>query len=67
MKTQYGWHVIKKEDERDSPAPEFSQVKDEIRQIIAQENYIALTTKARETYQVEILDETLKGEVEALE
>ena len=30
VKTQFGWHIIKVEDKRTKPAPEFDKVKDQI-------------------------------------
>ena len=66
VKTQFGWHVIKKEDERESQPPSYDQVKDQIRQLVAQEKYLELIKVAREKYTYEILDETLKTQVEAL-
>ena len=34
VKTQFGWHIIKVEDKRTRPMPEFEKVKDQI------ENYV---------------------------
>ncbi len=67
VKTQFGWHIIKKEDERDSSPPEFDVVKEQIRQILAQEKYIALTEEARKNFNAEILDEALRKQIEALQ
>ena len=30
VKTQFGWHIIKVEDKRTKPVPEFDKVKDQI-------------------------------------
>ena len=30
VKTQFGWHIIKVEDKRTKPVPEFDQVKDQV-------------------------------------
>jgi len=65
VKTQFGWHVILKEEEREKPKPEFEQVKDQIRQAVYREKYFDLVKQAREETKVEILDEALKSAVEA--
>ncbi|WP_075997469.1 peptidylprolyl isomerase [Salaquimonas pukyongi] len=65
VKTQFGWHVILKEEEREKPKPQFDQVKDQIRQVVYREKYFELVKKAREETDVEILDADLKSAVEA--
>ena len=64
VKTQFGWHIIYKEDERDRQPPEFEQVKEQIRQLIAREKYFKLTQDARAKYKFEILDEDLKAKLD---
>ena len=66
VQTQFGWHVLFKEDERDRQPPAFDQIKDNIRQAVARERYLALTQSAREKFEIEILDEELKSQVESL-
>ena len=66
VKTQFGFHVIKKEDERDEPLPTFESAKDQVRQIVMREKYFDTVQKAREAIKVEITDEALKAEVEAV-
>ena len=56
VKTQFGWHIIKVEDKRTKPVPEFDKVKDQIETYVqrkAQADYIA---KLREANKVERLD-----------
>jgi peptidyl-prolyl cis-trans isomerase C len=56
VKTQFGWHIIKVEDKRTKPVPEFAKVKDQIETFVvrkAQADYIA---KLREGAKVERLD-----------
>ncbi len=60
VKTQFGWHVILVEDERDSKPPEFDQVKDQIRQVVLREKYSQLLDKLKEDNKLEISDEVLK-------
>ena len=67
VKSQFGWHIIFKEDERDSQPPSFDEVKEQVRQAIARENYFKLTQDARAKYEIEILDEDLKAQVESLQ
>ncbi len=60
VKTQFGFHVIKVEDTRMAPPPALDQVKDQIRQLVMRDKYIALLAKAKEGTKVEVLDENLK-------
>ena len=65
VKTQFGWHVILKEEAREKPKPEFDQVQDQIRQVVFREKYFDLIKAARSETEVEILDEELKAAVDA--
>jgi peptidyl-prolyl cis-trans isomerase C len=56
VKTQFGWHIIKVEDKRTKPAPDFAQVKDQVETFVmrkAQADYIA---KLREGAKIERMD-----------
>jgi peptidyl-prolyl cis-trans isomerase C len=56
VKTQFGWHVIKVEDKRTKPVPEFDKVKDQVETFVmrrAQGEYIA---KLRAAAKIERLD-----------
>jgi peptidyl-prolyl cis-trans isomerase C len=56
VKTQFGWHIIKVEDKRNKPVPEFDKVKDQVETFVqrkAQAEYIA---KIRATAKIERLD-----------
>ena len=64
VKTQFGFHVILKEEERDKPLPEFEAVKDQIRQLVLREKYFALVQDTKKAVPVEILDETMKSDIE---
>lgn len=64
VKTQFGWHVIKREESRDRALPTFDQVKDQFRQIVMREKYKSLLETARESSEVEILDADLKEKIE---
>ena len=63
VQTQFGWHVIKKEDERESTPPAFDAVKDQVRQLVLREKYVALVEEARKVAAVEVLDEKLKSQL----
>ncbi len=67
VKTQFGWHIIFKEDERDRQPPAFDQVKDQIRQLVAREKYFQLTQDARAKYKFEVLDEDLKAKLDEVQ
>lgn len=64
VKTQFGWHIIKKEDERDRPKPEFDDVKEQIRQLVLRDKYVAGVEAMRKANQIEILDADLKKQYE---
>lgn len=66
VKSQFGWHIIIKEDERDRQPPSFDESMEQIRQLIAREKYFQLTQDARAKYKLEILDEELKTKLDAL-
>jgi len=56
VKTQFGWHIIKVEDKRNKPVPDFDEVKDQVATYVerkAQAEYIA---KLREGAKIERLD-----------
>lgn len=66
VKTQFGWHVILKQDERDVAPPKFEDAQNQIRQILLREKYISLIKDSRKNYSIEIVDETLKAGIEKL-
>ncbi|MCD1641868.1 peptidylprolyl isomerase [Aurantimonas coralicida] len=67
VQTQFGWHVIKVEEKREAPKPEFDAVKDQVRQVVLREKYMGLVQKARDELPVEYVDPAMKSQVEALE
>ncbi|MEF2552911.1 peptidylprolyl isomerase [Aurantimonas sp. A2-1-M11] len=67
VETQFGWHVIKVEEKREAPKPEFDTVKDQVRQVVLREKYMELVQKARSELTVEYVDPEMKSQVEALE
>ncbi len=67
VKSQFGFHIILKEDARDSEPPQFDQVEGQIRQALAREKYFQLTQDAREKFKVEVLDEELKTKLDEIQ
>jgi len=65
VKTQFGFHVIKVEEKRAAPPPPFDQVQDQVRQLVMQDKYIELLTKAKADAKVEIVDPALKAAYDA--
>jgi peptidyl-prolyl cis-trans isomerase C len=56
VKTQFGWHVLKVEDKRKKPVPEFDQVKPQIETFVVRKAQAELVTKLREGAKIERLD-----------
>lgn len=61
VKTQFGWHIIKVEDKRSKPVPEFEKVKDQIETYVSRKAQAEMITKLRDTAKIERLD--AKGNV----
>ena len=53
VKTQFGWHVLKVEDKRNRPIPEFDKVKDQVRSFVIRKAQADLVTKLRSEAKVE--------------
>jgi peptidyl-prolyl cis-trans isomerase C len=53
VKTQFGWHVIKVEDKRHRPIPEFDQVKGQIENFVTRRAQVEFVTKLREGAKIE--------------
>ncbi len=60
VQTQFGWHVIKVEDKRAKQPPAFDDVKDQIRNSLMREVYIAAVAKMRDAATIEINDPEVK-------
>ncbi len=56
VKTQFGWHVIKVEDTRTKPFPDFELVKDQVRTYVIQKSQSDQIAKLRESAKIEKLD-----------
>jgi peptidyl-prolyl cis-trans isomerase C len=64
VQTQFGWHVIQREEARDKPLPKFEEVSDQIRQVLLREKYFNTVLEARKAIPVEVLDEALKKQID---
>ncbi len=53
VKTQFGWHVIKVEDNRIKPAPKFDEVKAQIENYVTRKAQAELVTKLRAEAKIE--------------
>jgi peptidyl-prolyl cis-trans isomerase C len=56
VKSQFGWHIIRVEDKRKKPAPEFDAVKPQLEAYVTRKAQAELVTKLRDSAKVERLD-----------
>ena len=56
VRTQFGWHVIKLEDKRKKPAPEFDKVKSQLQSYVERKAQVELVTRLRKEAKIERLD-----------
>jgi peptidyl-prolyl cis-trans isomerase C len=61
VQTQFGFHVVKVEDKRAKKPPEFDKVKDQVRNVVLQENYVKSVKAIRDELKVEYVDPELKA------
>ncbi|MCY0092458.1 peptidylprolyl isomerase [Hoeflea ulvae] len=66
VKTQFGWHVIKLEDRRETAPPAFEAVSDQVRQLVMRERYGDLIKAARAEIEIDVIDPELKAAYEAI-
>ncbi|MCU0789917.1 MAG: peptidylprolyl isomerase [Nitratireductor sp.] len=67
VQTQFGFHVIRKEEERTVPPPEFKDVEGQVRQIVVREKYAKLVEDARKAATIEVTDPELKKQLDAIQ
>lgn len=60
VKTQFGWHVIKVEDKRVKQPPAFDSVKNQIRNTLMREKYVAAVNQMRDAATIDIKDPEIK-------
>jgi len=53
VKTQFGWHILKVEDKRNRPVPDFDKVKDQVETFVVRKAQADLVTKLRGEAKVE--------------
>jgi peptidyl-prolyl cis-trans isomerase C len=58
VKSAFGWHIIKVEDKRDRPIPEFDKVKDQLQSYLSRKAQADLVGKLRADAKIERLDQT---------
>ena len=56
VQTQFGWHIIKLEDRRNRPVPEFDKVKQQIETFLVRRGQTELIAQLREKAKIERLD-----------
>jgi peptidyl-prolyl cis-trans isomerase C len=61
VKTQFGWHIIRVDDKRIKPAPEFDKVKPQLVQYLERKAQGELIAKLREGAKIERLDAASSG------
>ena len=66
VKTQFGWHVIKVEERRETAPPPFEEVADQVRQVVMRERYGDLIKAARSETEINVLDPDLKAAYDAV-
>lgn len=64
VKTKFGFHIIKLEDERQKPLPSFEKVKNSLYGILVQNRVDELSNELRKTAQIELYIEQEKPEQE---
>jgi peptidyl-prolyl cis-trans isomerase C len=64
VQTPFGWHIIKVEEKRDQPLPNFDQVKDAIIAQLVQNKAQEVVGTLRKAATVEVVDPTLKKAME---
>ncbi len=66
VKTQFGWHIILKQDERDVEPPSFESAKEQVKKFLLREKYIALVEAGRKKFKVDVLDKDLQAGIDKL-
>jgi peptidyl-prolyl cis-trans isomerase C len=57
VRTQFGWHIIKLEDRRNRPVPEFDKVRQQIETFLVRRGQTELITQLREKAKIDRLDQ----------
>jgi peptidyl-prolyl cis-trans isomerase C len=67
VQSQFGFHIIKVEDKRAKQPPAFDTVKDQFRQVVLRDKYLALVKALRDAAKIDVTDTALKSAVDAIE
>lgn len=67
VKTQFGYHVILREEEREKPLPTLDETREQIRGLVLREKYFNTVRDTREEFEVEVFDEAMKADIEAMQ
>jgi peptidyl-prolyl cis-trans isomerase C len=65
VQSQFGWHVIRLEEKRQSAAPAFEQVAGELQQKLLMSTFDTTVAQLMEGVAIDIPDATLKASVDA--
>jgi len=66
VQTQFGWHIIKVEEMRQTPPPPFEQVAGQIQQQLMREQYDSVVNELKNTAVIEIADPAMAAAYEAI-
>ena len=67
VKTQFGFHVIKAEEKRQQQPPAYDAVKEQVRNLVIRDAYLAKVKALREAAKIDIPDAELKKALDASE
>lgn len=56
VQTQFGWHVILREESRDKAIPAMAEIKDQLMKVVRQEKVAALVNEIRNRANIEIME-----------
>lgn len=67
VQTQFGWHVIKVDDQREKAPPTLESQKEQIRSVLLRDKYFELVKGLREAAKIEVADAKLKEALAKIE
>lgn len=67
VQTQFGWHVIQVDEQREKAPPTLESQKEQIRSVLLRDKYFALVKGLREAAKIEITDAKLKEAIAEIE
>lgn len=57
VQTQFGWHVIKLEEKRTQPAPEYAELESQLREFVIRNRFGEIVTRLKEAAEIEIMQD----------